>query len=95
MTHGGDGGQKKAKNCHVLFEWPHILFLALKNEDDLRTKLLFEDLVGLDSIRDRFYQVSISSTSYPRNFFMKVFFWQLFLVTFWFRRKIRTKNAHV
>ncbi len=22
MSHGGEGGQKIAKKCHVLFEWP-------------------------------------------------------------------------
>ena len=28
---GGEGGQKSAKKCHVLFEWPLTTFLRLGN----------------------------------------------------------------
>ncbi len=38
---------------------------------------------------------SISSTSYAQIFRTKVFFWQLFLVTFWLWQKLCTKNSRV
>ncbi len=38
-------------------------------------------------------QVSISSTFLRTNFFVRMSFWQLFLVTFWLWQKSRMKNA--
>ena len=42
MSHEEGGGQKSAKKCHALFEWPHRIVKACINTD----KRLFKDFVS-------------------------------------------------